>query len=107
MRGVFAAVPLVSYNYWPSTPLPVMHQIDSDWSKSGRSWCTLKATRITHRVGSPRSNAAMRETYSITSSASNCIELETVRPSALAVLRLMTNSNFSAPGPVDQQLSRP
>ena len=32
--------------------------------------------------------------YSITSSASNWIELGTSRPSALAVCRLMTNSNF-------------
>ena len=32
--------------------------------------------------------------YSITSSASCCIELGTVRPSALAALRLMTISNF-------------
>src|SRR5262245_46190462 len=32
--------------------------------------------------------------HSITSSASNCIELGTVRPSALAVFILMTNSNF-------------
>src|SRR5215831_13444490 len=32
--------------------------------------------------------------HSITSSASNCIELGTERPSALAVLTLITNSNF-------------
>ena len=32
--------------------------------------------------------------YSMTSSASNCIELGTSMPSALAVCRLMTNSNF-------------
>ena len=31
--------------------------------------------------------------YSITSSASNCIEAGTASPSALAVLRLMTSSN--------------
>ena len=30
--------------------------------------------------------------YSITSSASNCIELGTLKPSALAVFRLMTSS---------------
>jgi hypothetical protein len=30
----------------------------------------------------------------MTSSASNCIELGTSRPSALAVCRLMTNSNL-------------
>jgi len=32
--------------------------------------------------------------YSITSSASNCIEVGTSMPSAMAVLRLITNSNF-------------
>jgi hypothetical protein len=35
--------------------------------------------------------------YSITSSASNCIALGTARLSALAVLRLITNSNSAAP----------
>jgi hypothetical protein len=34
--------------------------------------------------------------HSITSSASNCIELGIARPSALAVLRLMTSSNLVA-----------
>ena len=32
--------------------------------------------------------------HSITSSASNCIALETTTPSALAVFRLMTSSNL-------------
>src|SRR5262249_10028786 len=35
-----------------------------------------------------------RDGHSITSSASNCIELGTTRPSALAVFRLITSSNF-------------
>jgi hypothetical protein len=42
----------------------------------------------------PGRDLAGRVLHSITSSASNCIELETVRPSALAVLRLITNSNL-------------
>ena len=33
--------------------------------------------------------------YSITSSASNCMEVGTVRPSAAAVFRLMTRSNLT------------
>jgi len=51
-------------------------------------------TRLTHSVTSPPSIDALRKVHSITSSASNCIEFETVRPSALAVLRLITNSNL-------------
>ena len=38
--------------------------------------------------------ADIRRFHSTTSSASNCIWLETVSPSALAVLRLITRSNF-------------
>ena len=34
--------------------------------------------------------------YSITSSASNCIDVGTTRPSALAVFKLRTNSNLVA-----------
>src|SRR6185436_10182885 len=46
---------------------------------------------VFHRLD--RTSFAWR-THSITSSASSCIEFGTARPSALAVLRLMTNSNF-------------
>src|SRR4051794_6757135 len=44
-----------------------------------------------HRLD--RASFAWR-THSITSSASNCIEFGTTRPSVLAVLRFMTNSNL-------------
>jgi hypothetical protein len=37
---------------------------------------------------------AAKTSYSITSSASNCIEIGTSMPSAFAVLRLITNSNL-------------
>jgi hypothetical protein len=49
-------------------------------------------------VPQPDSCTAAKEAHrlaqSINSSASNCIELGTSRPSALAVCRLMTNSNL-------------
>src|SRR3954469_13585509 len=43
-----------------------------------------------------RPEAAIRLSHSITSSARVSIDCGTVRPSALAVLRLMTSSNFDA-----------
>ena len=40
------------------------------------------------------SRCSKKKRYSITSSASNCIELGTASPRALAVFRLMTSSNL-------------
>ncbi len=45
-------------------------------------------------VPQPDSCTAAKVPHSITSSASNCIELGTSMPSALAVCRLITNSNL-------------
>src|SRR5207302_8610094 len=47
-----------------------------------------------HAIALPRDPARPRP-----ASASNCIEFGTSRPSALAVLRLITSSNLSAAGP--------
>jgi hypothetical protein len=47
-------------------------------------------------IGCPLSaNSGHLAIHSIISSATNCIEVETERPSALAVLRLMTSSNLA------------
>jgi len=49
-------------------------------------------TAKTQSGGSPPSNDALRKAYSITSSARASSDGGTVRPSAFAVLRLITNS---------------
>jgi hypothetical protein len=48
---------------------------------------------LTHHVNLPSSIAAMRKDHSITSSARASTDCGTVRPSALAVVELMTSSN--------------
>jgi hypothetical protein len=51
--------------------------------------------QITSQMGHNRTHAPQqRDHYSITSSANNCRELGTVRPSAPAIFRLMTSSNL-------------
>jgi hypothetical protein len=51
---------------------------------------------VTLSVSSPPPNDALRKVYSITSSARSWIAVDSSTPIALAVLRLMTNSNFTA-----------
>src|ERR1700737_1510079 len=51
-------------------------------------------TRTGSRVGIAGGEDDCLISYSITSSASNCIELDTMRPSVLAAFRLMTSSNL-------------
>jgi hypothetical protein len=53
---------------------------------------TLKLSRMMSALCQKRTSAA----YSITSSASNCIEFGNARPSALAVFTLITSSNLLA-----------
>ena len=66
------------------------------WVKSRHVQCTRRCLLC--------ANSGHRTAHSITSSASNCIELGTSMPSALAVCRLMTNSlsarGFSCPSTV-------
>jgi putative SOS response-associated peptidase YedK len=47
---------------------------------------------MTRRANTDQSLVQHKSAYSITPSASNCSELATVRPKALAALRLMTSS---------------
>jgi hypothetical protein len=74
----------------PSHFVPVLNNVryasDSDHSRY-ESELTLWAKSGCEQVQQP-------ERYSITLSASTMIESGIVRPSALAVLRLITNSNF-------------
>jgi hypothetical protein len=62
-----------------SPPIAVKH-----WRRSETPLCA--------NTGCEQSQ--QRSLYSITSSASSCIELGTARPKAFAVLKLMTNSNL-------------
>ena len=65
-----------------------------------RRWCgsmsfvPRKRPNRRHVANDAKGQRATLRTHSITSSASNCIELGTSMPRALAVLRLMTKSNF-------------
>ena len=80
--------------YWPVTP---MSAAQSNVRFRGRSGLVIDGrirSLVIHGVISPPSIAASRKIYSITSSASTSKLCGIVRPSALAVLRLMTNSNL-------------
>ena len=55
---------------------------------------SVEGVGVTGRSMSALGQKQTSPTYSITSSASNCIELGIVGPSVLAVPRLMTNSNL-------------
>ena len=87
---------------------------DPEWQARGnafvqglqeRGWSDGRNLRIEYRwgLGDPdrlRKYAtelvALAPDHSITSSASNCMELGTVKPSAVAVLRFITSSNLAA-----------
>ena len=56
--------------------------------------CCARAAMGKTAAAPPSSVMNSRRHHSITSSASNCMELGIARPSALAVFRLMTNSNL-------------
>src|SRR6516225_3510079 len=59
-----------------------------------RHRCLLRARRQRPRGRTAEQRDEIAPLHSITSSASNCREFGTSRPSALAVCRLMTNSNL-------------
>src|SRR3954464_5555184 len=71
------------YASQPLSPVATQHSLPSGrYSLLGPDFHRLDRTSFAWR------------THSITSSASNCIELGTVSPSAFAVLRLITSSNL-------------
>jgi hypothetical protein len=80
----------------PLSSVSVAHHFGSDGTKSGNSRRMLKPTRMTHNVTLLPPIAAVQKDYSITSSARSWIAVDMSTPIALAVLRLMTNSNFEA-----------
>src|SRR5262249_42427488 len=67
-------------------------------AKEPDSWQLRRLLRARRERPGSRRAAEQRDerapSHSITSSASNCIELGTARPSAFAVLKLITNSNL-------------
>ena len=63
---------------------------------NGSAACCARAASGHGAAVPPSSVMNSRRAHSITSSASNCMELGTVKPSAAAVLRLMTSSNLAA-----------
>src|SRR5262245_9591172 len=71
------------YASQPPSPVATQHSLPSGrYSLLGPDFHRLDHTSFAWR------------THSITSSASNCIELGTSMPSALAACKLMTNSNL-------------
>ena len=70
---------------WENAANVLTHQ-GRFFSQLGKKPCEINLLMWTY--------APQQKSYSITSSASNCIELGTARPSAFAVLKLMTNSNL-------------
>jgi len=82
-------------DWWGDLPPPMKEAIEQFRTQLGAAIDSVEFVkraldRQVHETG-PKADIA---TYSITSSASNCIELGTVSPSVLAVPRLMTNSNL-------------
>ena len=80
---------------------PPMSQLGQTEKVSQRAFldcCTPESGRSFERgerqLRANNSHSDQRTTHSITSSASNCRELGTSRPSALAVCMLMTNSHL-------------
>src|SRR5262249_29017417 len=71
-----------------------------------RAHGTILDTKQHAKVGVANVGTTLFVGYSITSSAIWCRCTDTVRPSALAVLRLMTSSNISWPLVTDRALSR-
>jgi hypothetical protein len=78
------------------------HVVLDELRKNGVSLCSMsrRSVEVAHGVSSvPQAAVSIRSKavlYSITSSASNCIEFGTESPSALAVLKLIMNSNVAA-----------
>ena len=70
----------------------VAHESANDWKLAERiyGWHSMAGRQLDEPIA-PKADIAP---YSITSSASNCIELGIVSLSVLAVPRLMTNSNL-------------
>src|SRR5262249_30088616 len=72
----------------------MLRQVQSDRSNLAHGWLPFAADSIRQQFATQMPQGGHPPHHSITSSASNWIELGTSRPSALAVCRLMTNSNL-------------
>src|SRR5580704_8767304 len=82
-------VRLVAGNYL-SMFIATQHS-GGDWRHGGPAAAMAEPTWMTRSDTTLSIIDALRKAYSITSSAINCMELGTVRPSVLAVFILMTN----------------
>src|SRR5580700_6700962 len=88
-------MPKGDFRYWPLAASPVGDTRGSYRGQSGRRKLQPLRQLMTHSVILPPSIAALRKVYSITSSARTSNDDGTSRPSAFAVLRLITSSNVA------------
>src|SRR5262249_40369399 len=72
----------------------MLRQVQSDRSNLAHGWLPFAAVSIRQQFGTQMPQGGHPPHHSITSSASCWRRKGTSRPSALAVCRLMTNSNF-------------
>src|SRR5262249_20342268 len=72
----------------------MLRQVQSDRSNLAHGWLPFAAVSIRQQFGTQMPQGGHPPHHSITSSAMACNVSGTVRPSALAVLRLMTSSSL-------------
>jgi hypothetical protein len=79
----------------PSAKASLSLNVVSTPTHRTRSPCSRARRERPRRRRAAEKRDELAPSHSITSSASNCIELGTSMPSALAVCRLITNSKFA------------